>query len=82
MKPKGYVNMDKENRKIVNEVLKEIESLILSDVFNNMAWDEPDLMTDMGYKFDKDDLLMGLELAKEIVCNRSDLFLGVINEHN
>jgi len=70
MKPIGYVNMDKENRKIVNEVLKEIESLILSDVFNNMAWDEPDLMTDMGYKFDKDDLLMGLEIAKEIVCNR------------
>lgn len=73
-------HIDKENRKIVNEVLKEIESLILSDVFNNMAWDEPDLMTDMGYKFDKDDLLMGLELAKEIVCNRTDLFLGVINE--
>jgi len=81
MKPIGYVNMDKENRKIVNEVLKEIESLILSDVFNNMAWDEPDLMTDMGYKFDKDDLLMGLEIAKEIVCNRTDLFLGVINDN-
>jgi len=81
MNPIGYVNMDKENRKIVNEVLKEIESLILSDVFNNMAWDEPDLMTDMGYKFDKDDLLMGLEIAKEIVCYRTDLFLGVINDN-
>tara|TARA_R100000655_G_scaffold108196_1_gene159725 strand:+ start:4099 stop:4344 length:246 start_codon:yes stop_codon:yes gene_type:complete len=80
MKLIGYVNMDKENRKIVNEVLKEIQSLIISDVFNNMAWDEPDLMADMGYKFDKDDLLMGLEIAKEIVCNRTDLFLGVINE--
>ena len=74
------VNVDKENRKIVNEVLKEIESLINSDIFNNMAWDEPDLMVDMGYKFDKDDLLTGIKLAKEIVCNRTDLFLGVINE--
>lgn len=76
------VNIDKENRKIVNEALKEIENLITSDIFNNMAWDEPDLMVDMGYKFDKDDLLTSIKLAREIVCNRADLFLGVINEQS
>ncbi len=76
------VNIDKENRKIVNEALKEIENLITSDVFNNMAWDEPNLMIDMGYKFDKDDLLTSIKLAREIVCNRTDLFLGVINEQS
>ena len=74
------LHLEKVNRQVVNSVLKEIESLIESDVFYNMGWDEPEMMEDLGCDYDRDDMLTALELAREIVCNRRKLYLGVINE--
>jgi hypothetical protein len=36
-------------------------------VFYNSGWDEPELMKDMGFRFDDDDLLGGIELAREYI---------------
>ena len=77
---KDELHLEKVNRQVVNSVLREIENLIESDIFYNMAWDEPEMMEDLGCIYDRDDMLTALELAREIVCNRRKLYLGVINE--
>ena len=73
------LELEKTNRKIANNIIKDIESLILSDMFS-LPWDEPELLTDLGIKYDKDDMLMALQLAREIILNKRDLYVGVINE--
>ena len=73
------LELEKTNRKIANNILKDIESLILSDMFS-LPWDEPELLIDLGIKYDKDDMLMALQLAREIILNKRDLYVGVINE--
>jgi hypothetical protein len=54
-------------KKIALAVLDEIEELINTGVFYNSGWDEPELMKDMGFRFDDDDLLGGIELAREYI---------------
>lgn len=73
------LELEKTNRKIANNIIKDIESLILSDMFS-LPWDEPELLIDLGIKYDKDDMLMALQLAREIILNKRDLYVGVINE--
>ena len=73
------LELEKTNRKIANNIIKDIESLILSDMFS-LPWDEPELLTDLGIQYDKDDMLMALQLAREIILNKRDLYVGVINE--
>lgn len=73
------LELEKTNRKIANNIIKDIENLILSDMFS-LPWDEPELLTDLGIKYDKDDMLMALQLAREIILNKRDLYVGVINE--
>lgn len=73
------LELEKTNRKIANDIIKDIESLILSDMFS-LPWDEPKLLIDLGIKYDKDDMLMALQLAREIILNKRDLYVGVINE--
>ena len=73
------LELEKTNRKIANDIIKDIESLILSDMFS-LPWDEPELLIDLGIKYDKDDMLMALQLAREIILNKRDLYVGVINE--
>ena len=48
-------------------ILSEIEELINTGVFNNMAWDEPEMMEDLGCNFDEDDMLWGLKKAKDFI---------------
>ena len=43
------LELEKTNRKIANNIIKDIESLILSDMFS-LPWDEPELLTDLGIK--------------------------------
>lgn len=74
------LELEKTNRKIANNIIKDIESLILSDMFS-LPWDEPELLTDLGIKYDKDDMLMALQLAREIILNKRDLYVGVINDN-
>jgi hypothetical protein len=50
-------------KKIALAVLDEIEELITTGVFYNSGWDEPELMKDMGFRFDDDDLLGGIEVV-------------------
>ena len=73
------LELEKTNRKIANNIIKDIESLILSDMFS-LPWDEPKLLIDLGIQYDKDDMLMALQLAREIILNKRDLYVGVINE--
>lgn len=73
------LELEKTNRKIANNIIKDIESLILSDMFS-LPWDEPELLIDLGIQYDKDDMLMALQLAREIILNKRDLYVGVINE--
>ena len=63
----------------LHSIPEDIENLILSDMFS-LPWDEPELLTDLGIKYDKDDMLMALQLAREIILNKRDLYVGVINE--
>jgi|TARA_R100000479_G_scaffold164793_1_gene103759 hypothetical protein len=74
------LELEKTNRKIANNIIKDIESLILSDMFS-LPWDEPELLIDLGIKYDKDDMLMALQLAREIILNKRDLYVGVINDN-
>jgi hypothetical protein len=73
------LELEKTHRKIANNIIKDIESLILSDMFS-LPWDEPELLIDLGIQYDKDDMLMALQLAREIILNKRDLYVGVINE--
>ena len=74
------LELEKTNRKIANNIIKDIESLILSDMFS-LPWDESELLIDLGIKYDKDDMLMALQLAREIILNKRDLYVGVINDN-
>ena len=67
MKPKGYVNNDKENKKILIEVLKEVRGNLESEIFYNTDWDYEDGRT----FFDQEDLINGIRLAEEFINEQS-----------
>lgn len=63
MKPIGYVNKDKENKKIIIEILKEVRENLESEIFYNTDWDYQDGRT----FFDQEDLINGIRLAEEFI---------------
>tara|TARA_R100000742_G_C4269692_1_gene88249 strand:+ start:982 stop:1191 length:210 start_codon:yes stop_codon:yes gene_type:complete len=66
MKPRKYKT--KPNNKVhLFAILSEVEELINSGIFNNMAWDEPEMMEDLGCNFDKDDMLGGLKQLRDFI---------------
>ena len=60
------VNKDMQ-KKIALAVLDEISELINTGVFYNSGWDEPELMEDMGFRFDEDEMLGGILLAMDYI---------------
>ena len=54
-------------KKIALAVLDEISELINTGVFYNSGWDEPELMEDMGFRFDEDEMLGGILLAMDYI---------------